>query len=40
MLDDNDAALPGNEQEKVDPLRRLYWDSLKKSILEINFEVV
>lgn len=40
MLDDNDAALPGNEQEKVDPLMRPYWDSLKKSILEINFEVV
>lgn len=40
MLDNNDAALPGNEQEKVDPLMRPYWDSLKKSILEMNFEVV
>lgn len=33
MLDDNDAALPGNEQEKVDPLMRPYWDNLKRILM-------
>ena len=29
MIDKNDAALPGDEQSKVDPLMRPYWDNLK-----------
>lgn len=33
MIDDNDAALPGNEQEKVDPLMRPYWDNLKRILV-------
>ena len=33
MLDDNDAALPGNEQEKIDPLMRPYWDNLKRILM-------
>lgn len=38
MLDDNDAALPGNEQEKVDPLMRPYWDNLKRILLAQGFD--
>lgn len=30
MIDDNDAALPGSEQEKIDPLMRPYWDNLRR----------
>lgn len=33
MLDDNDAALPGNEQEKIDPLMRPYWDNIKRILM-------
>ena len=33
MIDKNDAALPGNEQEKIDPLMRPYWDNLKTIML-------
>ena len=34
MIDDNDAALPGNEQEKIDPLMRPYWDNLKRIFMK------
>jgi len=33
MIDKNDAALPGSEQEKIDPLMRPYWDNLKTILL-------
>ena len=33
MIDKNDAALPGSEQEKIDPLMRPYWDNLKTIML-------
>lgn len=33
MLDDNDDALPGNEQEKIDPLMRPYWDNIKRILM-------
>ncbi|WP_282925821.1 PhoH family protein [Helcococcus kunzii] len=38
MLDDNDAALPGNEQEKIDPLMRPYWDNLKRILMAQGYE--
>lgn len=33
MIDDNDAALPGDEQAKIDPLMRPYWDNLRKIMM-------
>lgn len=38
MIDDNDAALPGNEQEKVDPLMRPYWDNIKRILLAQGYK--
>lgn len=34
MIDDNDAALPGTEQEKIDPLMRPYWDNLRRIFMK------
>lgn len=38
MIDDNDAALPSNEQEKIDPLMRPYWDNLKRILMAQGYE--
>ena len=38
MIDKNDAALPGDEQSKIDPLMRPYWDNLKSILSRKNVD--